>query len=363
MQAQEGEQGASDGAGGQPPGIPRSRRSKFSSMPPPGVTPQSQVAAHDQAGVSVDSNSSQRTQLTQFASAVQPQLGQPLAHPHPSFPAQQPAGYGAAPQGHAQGQQQPWPPHAAHVSAAPQTQQAAAEPAVQSQHFAHQGASAYGVHQPSDPMQAQHTATPQAAPAPQAQPAQMQLHPHAQPRTRPPELVAAPQDGALATRITKLAEFTTRNGPAFEEQVRAKQGSNVDYAFLHGGEGSDYYAWCLFCMARNLPIEQSLPEGWQDPLAQPAAGAAAPATAAAMPAAALPADAQAMPAEVSSGFHQVLSLLQGTQVRSALHEPRARAGVQAGCNHLRLSHMRPAVSCSCVLSWLAIYQGLPSWGP
>jgi hypothetical protein len=85
------------------------------------------------------------------------------------------------------------------------------------------------------------------------------------PQNRPP-FVPAPHDGALALRITKLAEYTARNGTAFEEQVRAKQRQNQEYAFLHGGEGSNYYAWCRFCAFRGLDHTLPLPDDWVDPL-------------------------------------------------------------------------------------------------
>jgi Surp module len=133
---------------------------------------------------------------------------------------------------------------------------------------------------------------------PTAQPASQQA-----PQQVPPPFTAAPADAALALRITKLAEFTTRNGPAFENQVRQKQGANPEYAFLNNREGSDYYRWCLFCMPRKLSLDQALPEGWADappPLEAPTPGQALP----------------VMPAEVSSGFAQVLQLLHGTQARS-----------------------------------------------
>ena len=295
-------------AAAQPPDIPRPRRSKFSSMPPPGAAPQAQQVSSDHAGVSADSNSTQFAQQPQFGAAAQQAA-------FASGPAamQQPEGYGAVPQGpmhqQAQPQQQMW--HA-HGHALHQSQpQAMAVPATHGHQHGHHGAhDPMGTMPHSQPQQAH--AQPQGG---QHHPARVQLHPLAQPQQAPPQLVAAPADSALATRITKLAEFTTRNGTAFEEQVRAKQGSNAEYAFLHSGEGSDYYAWCLFCMARQLPLDQPLPEGWQDPLAQSRAhGNSAAAAPPAVPVAALPAEAQSMPQEVATGFRQVLQLLQGTQV-------------------------------------------------
>lgn len=83
------------------------------------------------------------------------------------------------------------------------------------------------------------------------------------PVPRPP-FAPAPADPALAVRITKLAEYTARNGPAFEAQVRAKQAGSQEYTFLFGGEGTDFYRWCLFCSQRNIPTTLPLPDSWVD---------------------------------------------------------------------------------------------------
>ena len=160
--------------------------------------------------------------------------------------------------------------------------------------------------QPPPMLPAAATAQPMVAAAAPAQP--MAAAPSAQlaAAAKPPPFAAAPADGALAQRILKLAEFVHRNGPAFEVQVRNKQGSSPDYAFLNWGLGSDYYRWAHFCIQRNLPVDQPLPDGWSDaPPPAAAAPAAAPAAAAAPP----------LPAEVSSGFAHVLQILQGSQVR------------------------------------------------
>ena len=124
-------------------------------------------------------------------------------------------------------------------------------------------------------------------------------------------------DPALLQRITKLAEYTVRNGPAFEQQVQAKQGENPEYAFLNNGEGSAYYQWCLFCLPRSLPLDQQLPAGGQIPAAKQAGAAEA---------------TGAVPSEVSSGFAQVLELLQGTQVR---HRTPPGSSLQARCFAIR----------------------------
>ena len=115
----------------------------------------------------------------------------------------------------------------------------------------------------------------------------------ASPPAQAPPFAPTPADTALAQRISKLAEFVSRNGPAFEQQVRAKQGGNAEYAFLQGGAGSEYYQWCLFCMPRQLPLDRPLEA--TPPGGQVAGGA--------------------MPEAVSSGFAQVLNVLHGSQVR------------------------------------------------
>jgi hypothetical protein len=112
------------------------------------------------------------------------------------------------------------------------------------------------------------------------------------PSTQPPPFTEAPSDEALALRISKLAEFVVRNGPAFEHQVRNKQGANPEYAFLNGGAGSGYYHWCLFCTQQQLPLDQPLSEAWKE----------------------AELDIAAMPEVVSGGFAQVLQMLHATQV-------------------------------------------------
>lgn len=79
-----------------------------------------------------------------------------------------------------------------------------------------------------------------------------------------PAFAPAPGDSALALRIIKLAEYTARNGPVFEAQVRAKQAGSQEYSFLSGGEGTDFYRWCLFCMQRHIPYHLPLPDNWVD---------------------------------------------------------------------------------------------------
>jgi hypothetical protein len=89
--------------------------------------------------------------------------------------------------------------------------------------------------------------------------------------------------------------------------MRDKQRDNPEYAFLHGGDGSDYYQWSLYCALHGLPA------------AQPPQAAAPPAAPPAQPPAPEPqpedtsAALATLPVEVSSGWQQVLDLLTGSR--------------------------------------------------
>lgn len=167
-----------------------------------------------------------------------------------------------------------------------------------------------------------------------------------------PTFTQPPPDSALSLRITKLAEYTARNGPAFEEQVRTKQAHNPEYSFLQGGEGSSFYQWCLFCFMKGIPYDQ-VPQDSMSGAGVP--GTHSPAPAVGMPphpsgpsavpmqhphqqmpspmaqtgvpgvpparphggAAGIPLGGQPagpMPPDVASGFAHVLHVLQGSQV-------------------------------------------------
>ena len=67
----------------------------------------------------------------------------------------------------------------------------------------------------------------------------------------PPSFAAVPADAGLASRIDKLAEFASRNGPKFVQLTLQKQ-QGTDFEFLSGGEGSDYYRWILYCHLEQL---------------------------------------------------------------------------------------------------------------
>jgi hypothetical protein len=130
----------------------------------------------------------------------------------------------------------------------------------------------------------------------------------------PPTLTSTPQDAGLAQRIAKLTEFAARNGaaiiplghglrrlpargrkssdsisrrlplasparllragPSFVDMMKERQKENPEYAFLHGGEGADYYRWALYCRLYNHPLDQPL-QGQAAGAQQQAAGGGA----------------------------------------------------------------------------------------
>ncbi|CAL5366828.1 unnamed protein product [Camellia sinensis] len=61
------------------------------------------------------------------------------------------------------------------------------------------------------------------------------------PYDSPPHPAAPPSDPELQKRIDKLVEYAAKNGPEFEAMIREKQQDNLDYSFLFGGEGHNYY--------------------------------------------------------------------------------------------------------------------------
>jgi hypothetical protein len=73
------------------------------------------------------------------------------------------------------------------------------------------------------------------------------------PHEPPPDFAAKPSDEALEQRISKLAQFASRNGPSFVELMRTKQANNPEYNFLNDGEGAAYWRWILYCTLYNLP--------------------------------------------------------------------------------------------------------------
>lgn len=54
-----------------------------------------------------------------------------------------------------------------------------------------------------------------------------------------------PANQQIQLRIEKFAVVVSRNGPDFERQVAARQATNPGFAFLRGGEGADYYKYCI----------------------------------------------------------------------------------------------------------------------
>lgn len=163
------------------------------------------------------------------------------------------------------------------------------------------------------------------------QPVAPQHHHHQQPQFSLP-----PADSVHSVRISKLAEYTARNGPAFEEQVRSKQSHNPEYSFLQGGEGSNFYQWCLFCYTKGIPIDQpqqetlpmvgapSGPAPGMFPAHQPggpppaAVDTPQPHITSPVPQP-VPQPGGPIPPEIASGFAQVLHVLQGSQVRAFPH--------------------------------------------
>lgn len=155
-------------------------------------------------------------------------------------------------------------------------------------------------------------------------PADSASQPAGHPAQPPPAFAVAPADKDLTLRITKLSEYYARSGPAFEELLRTKQKNNPEYAFLFGGEGSSFYAWCRFCMQKGLPYDRPIADSRllsntaNAPLATQGIlqhGGAAVHQLGQIPAqyAVPPAVPQPLPAEVSTGFAQVLAMLQGSQ--------------------------------------------------
>ncbi|KAL9273013.1 Calcium homeostasis endoplasmic reticulum protein-like protein [Drosera capensis] len=76
--------------------------------------------------------------------------------------------------------------------------------------------------------------------------------------------VPPPQDPELQFRIDKLVDYSVRNGPEFEELIRAKHPDSPDYSFLFGGEGHGYYRYKLWLSTRppgpfNAPFPPSMP--------------------------------------------------------------------------------------------------------
>ena len=56
----------------------------------------------------------------------------------------------------------------------------------------------------------------------------------------PPPSAEPPADAGLASRVEKLADFASRNGPSFVALMQQKQQDNPEFAFLSpGGDGSE----------------------------------------------------------------------------------------------------------------------------
>lgn len=73
----------------------------------------------------------------------------------------------------------------------------------------------------------------------------------------PPCACLPPADSQLEDRINTLAKYAAQNGPngpQFVDMVREKQKDNVEFQFLSGGPGSDYFRWVLYCHVHNIPV-------------------------------------------------------------------------------------------------------------
>jgi len=57
--------------------------------------------------------------------------------------------------------------------------------------------------------------------------------------------VAPPADMELKNVIERIADYVTKNGPQFVDVVREKHPNDPKFAFLSGGEGHDYFRFCL----------------------------------------------------------------------------------------------------------------------
>lgn len=144
-----------------------------------------------------------------------------------------------------------------------------------------------------------------------------------------------------------------------------RQGGNPEFSFLHGGPGHEYYAWALYCALNGLNVSKP-PSTAAAP--RPATGVAAT-QAAAQPQVQAAATAQStadvlqsLPKEVSSGWQQVLALLNGSRdsIRQSSDWFIACAPYAAGMAELMVqvgSHPASAARCLCfrgilcVLTW------------
>ncbi|KAL4428605.1 hypothetical protein ABPG77_008917 [Micractinium sp. CCAP 211/92] len=140
---------------------------------------------------------------------------------------------------------------------------------------------------------------------------------------------AAPQPPPepLKQRIDALCAYAAKNGTAFLQSIVEKQSKTPEYSFLHGGPGSDYYQYKLQAATATAPSAQPAQGGPAPPVAVPAAtpGATPAAAAGAVPTAPVPASGApaqqaaqdpalaTLPVEVSSGWQQVLGLLNGSR--------------------------------------------------
>lgn len=172
-------------------------------------------------------------------------------------------------------------------------------------------------------------------------------------------------------------------GMAFVQMMGERQGTNPEFAFLHGGEGAPYFAWALHCALNGQPAAAAARQA-----AAPSPAAAAPQYTAApqaagarvaqqqqqqQPAAAVqqqqPVSASPtvgvladLPAEVSSGWSQVLGLLTASRdsIRNSQAWFMACAPYAAGMAEMML---QVRTRCFSVMLALGVLCGTPCcWG-
>lgn len=68
-----------------------------------------------------------------------------------------------------------------------------------------------------------------------------------------------PDDDEQRAVIDKLASFVARNGTEFENMTKEKQNGNAQFAFLFGGDYSEYYLSRVEEIRRSLPQYQPPP--------------------------------------------------------------------------------------------------------
>ena len=74
------------------------------------------------------------------------------------------------------------------------------------------------------------------------------------------DLPEPPSDPEQRSVIDKLAQFVARNGPEFERMTMEKQHGNPQFAFLFGGDYSDYYRYKVDVLKKTMPKQPPPPQ-------------------------------------------------------------------------------------------------------